>query len=265
MAIASLPYMKMYYESHGEGEPLFLVSGFSADHTTWSLVVDALAKKFRVILLDNCGVGQSSCRENVFTIDEMAQDIQALCGFLEIKNAHFVGSSMGGFIVQSLARIAPSLVNKMVIVNSGYQLDIPFVWYLESLLMLRKHLNDNIPTEILLKNRLGWVYSHQFLNQPGMYERFLDLATNAPVYFPIKAFECQLHAVKQFNSTSWISTVKHPTLVTGSNGDLIFNEQHTRHFASLLPNASYAFFKNIGHLPQIEAPKAFIEEMFQFF
>lgn len=32
----------MYYEIYGEGEPIVLISGFSADHTTWSAVVDKL-------------------------------------------------------------------------------------------------------------------------------------------------------------------------------------------------------------------------------
>ncbi|HHF7367457.1 TPA: alpha/beta fold hydrolase [Legionella bozemanae] len=40
----------------------------------------------------------------------MADDVVALCSVLNIQQAHFVGNSMGGFILQSLAYRSPKLV-----------------------------------------------------------------------------------------------------------------------------------------------------------
>ncbi len=50
--------MKLYHEVQGEGEPLVLIAGLTADHITWLRVINALTEKFQVIVFDNAE-GQS--------------------------------------------------------------------------------------------------------------------------------------------------------------------------------------------------------------
>ena len=94
--------ISMYYETHGQGEPLVLISGFSADHSVWSRVVDALKANYQVIVFDNRGAGQTDVPLGPYSIEQMAADVDGLCQQLGIQRAHFVGSSMGGFILQTL-------------------------------------------------------------------------------------------------------------------------------------------------------------------
>jgi pimeloyl-ACP methyl ester carboxylesterase len=60
MPFAELGERRVYYEEHGEGEPVLLINGLGADHRAWQLQTESLAREFRVIVFDNPGVGQTS-------------------------------------------------------------------------------------------------------------------------------------------------------------------------------------------------------------
>ena len=51
--------VRLYYELHGSGDPLALVHGSWVDATTWALVLDDLAKSFRVLVYDRRGHSRS--------------------------------------------------------------------------------------------------------------------------------------------------------------------------------------------------------------
>ncbi len=48
--------IEMYYESRGEGEPLFLVHGGGDSHETWEYQIQDLSLHFRVITCDLRGM-----------------------------------------------------------------------------------------------------------------------------------------------------------------------------------------------------------------
>ena len=92
---------ELYYEVHGEGQPLILVMGIGYDSTLWTLAqVPALSKKFQVVIFDNRDAGRSSQATSIYTIADMADDTAALMDALDIKKAHVCGLSMGGMIVR---------------------------------------------------------------------------------------------------------------------------------------------------------------------
>ena len=56
---AELGERRIFYEEHGSGDPVLLVSGLGADHAAWALQTESLQESFRVIVFDNPGVGQT--------------------------------------------------------------------------------------------------------------------------------------------------------------------------------------------------------------
>ena len=60
MAFAEANGQRLYYETHGEGEPLLCVAGISCDTLVWIPQLQALSAEHRTVIFDNRDVGQSS-------------------------------------------------------------------------------------------------------------------------------------------------------------------------------------------------------------
>ncbi len=95
--------INMYYETHGEGEPLLLIEGLGYSSWMWYKQIPELSKQYRVIVYDNRGVGNSDKPDSEYTIELMADDAASLLSALGVGSAHVLGVSMGGYIAQELA------------------------------------------------------------------------------------------------------------------------------------------------------------------
>jgi 3-oxoadipate enol-lactonase len=81
----------MFYVEAGTGDPLVLVMGFGGDHLAWALQIPAFAGRYRVIALDNRGVGQTDAPDIPYTTPMMADDTVGLLDALGIERAHVCG------------------------------------------------------------------------------------------------------------------------------------------------------------------------------
>ncbi|MFT4058076.1 MAG: alpha/beta fold hydrolase [Legionella sp.] len=251
----------MYYEIHGEGEPLVLIGGFTADHLVWGAVVDYFKENYQVILLDNRGAGQTDVPDGPYSIEQMADDVAGLCTKLGIQKAHFVGSSMGGYIVQTLAVKHKELVHSVVISNSAAVLGTPFRVYVEAQREMRR---AKLPAEIIIKAACSWFFSYQFIAQPGMLELLIQMSLNNPYPFSDKGYDGQYEALKKFDSSAWLQKIDVPTLVLAAEQDLVFREPLVKQFAQQIAHAKYYCFNDCGHLPMIEYPEEFKRLVHEF-
>ncbi len=109
----------LYYESHGEGEPLIFVPSTAYSGEVWKPSQMPLAKSLQIIFHDPRGCGRSTAAQTVYTIEQMALDIVALMDHLKIPRAHLVGHSMGGRIALSLTQNFPGRVKSLIMAASG--------------------------------------------------------------------------------------------------------------------------------------------------
>ncbi|WP_316767302.1 alpha/beta fold hydrolase [Streptomyces sasae] len=101
----------------GAAAPLVFIHGWTANRHRWDHQIAHFAGHRRVIRLDLRGHGEST-GAGVRTVAELAQDVVALLGHLEVNRFVPVGHSMGGMISQTLALAHPERVERMVLVNS---------------------------------------------------------------------------------------------------------------------------------------------------
>jgi 3-oxoadipate enol-lactonase len=120
MAIVSVNDIEMYYEIHGEGEPVVLIAGLNSDHSFYQRagLIDRLAERYQVIVFDNRGVGQTSKPDIPYSIEMMADDTAGLLKALSIEQAHILGISLGGRIAVTLALRHPQLVKSLILVST---------------------------------------------------------------------------------------------------------------------------------------------------
>ena len=120
MPSAKLPTgVELYYESHGQGEPLIFVPSTAYSGEVWKPSQMPLAQSLNIVFHDPRGCGRSMAEQGVYTVEQMAMDIVALMDHLGLAFAHLIGHSMGGRIALSLAQNFPGRVRSLIMAASG--------------------------------------------------------------------------------------------------------------------------------------------------
>ncbi len=132
----------VYFQVAGEGEPVILVHGLSASSLWWTRNVPALAERYRVYLIDLPGFGRMRRYASRFVLHRLAADIVTWMEAAGIRQAHFIGHSMGGYICLCIAAQHPEVVKRIVLVAPAViPLHHSVLGYLPPLLRsLRAHL-----------------------------------------------------------------------------------------------------------------------------
>jgi pimeloyl-ACP methyl ester carboxylesterase len=109
------------FEEKGEGEPLLLLHGGLGTGRDWRHVfdLDALAKRYRLIVPDARGHGHSTDPAGAFSFRRCGADVTALLDYLGIDEAHAVGVSLGAKTLLHVATSAPSRIRRMVLVSAA--------------------------------------------------------------------------------------------------------------------------------------------------
>ncbi len=112
--------MEMYYEVHGEGEPLVLLHGFTGSGADWDLIFKVPPRRFRLIIPDLRGHGRSTNPSKSFTLRQCALDVHALLDRLGIDRFKAIGMSAGAITLLHMAVQQPARVEAMVLVSGAH-------------------------------------------------------------------------------------------------------------------------------------------------
>jgi 3-oxoadipate enol-lactonase len=103
------------------GDPLVAIQGLGTDSRGWIAQQRALAARYRLVLIDNRGVGRSGSPDGPFDLEVMATDVVSVLDDLGIESAHVMGASMGGIISQILAVRHAERVRSLVLACTACQ------------------------------------------------------------------------------------------------------------------------------------------------
>jgi pimeloyl-ACP methyl ester carboxylesterase len=124
MPYAPVNGLSMYYEIHGEGDPLVLLHGaLSATGTSFGEVLPELAKKRRVVAVEQQAHGRTADVDRPLSVEQMAEDTAALLRHIGVERADVFGYSMGSAIALELGVRHPELVRKLVLASISYSVD----------------------------------------------------------------------------------------------------------------------------------------------
>lgn len=114
--------IKMYYEIHGQGEPLVLIHGGGSTITTsFGKILPLLADSFQVIAVEVQGHGHTSDRDAPESFAQDADDVATLLHNLKIPKASFFGFSNGGNSSIQIVNRHPEIVNKLILASTFYK------------------------------------------------------------------------------------------------------------------------------------------------
>lgn len=224
-----------------DGEPLLMLMGYAGTMDVWDPdLVDGLAARHRVILMDNRGMGFSTPGTEPLTMARMARDAAALLDALGIGRADVMGWSMGTAVAQELALDRPDLVRAMVLYGPACD-PAPIVPVLDELAALT-------PEQFMA--RLfpePWARAH-----PDVYE-------GLPV--PVRPADPAMVGLQYQAIRNWSGTVDRlpgldkPVLLVVGEADDVTPPDQARRMRELLPDATLSTMRDGGHWLMYQSPK----------
>ena len=267
------------YRTYGDikNPALVMIMGISASGTFWSpdLCRQISDKGYFVITPDNRDTGQSTSYENwkgdksvrvaffrslikkeveaPYTLYDMAEDYYVLLNELGIEKAHFLGTSLGGMIVQIIASKYPKITNSAIIVSSckGSHKDIiPSFKYLFSRdykIWSFRNIRDK---QLRAFKYLKWLF-HFLDNRKNIRD---NKEVDKLVSFNVKRNIAQggniyqmLAIIKSLPFDSILLNIKAPTLIISGKRDIVFNPKKSKKLADGILGSKLILIEDMGH------------------
>jgi non-heme chloroperoxidase len=112
--------IEIYYEDHGQGQPVVLIHGYPLNGRSWERQHrELLDAGYRVIAYDRRGFGESSRPTLGYDYDTFASDLNILMEHLDLTDTVLVGFSMGtGEVIRYLGNHGSARVRKAVLLGA---------------------------------------------------------------------------------------------------------------------------------------------------
>lgn len=247
--------LQAHYMEQGdkEGVPVILLHGYTDSWFSFSLAMPHISSRLRLLALDQRGHGDSDRPDTGYTLGEFARDVLAFMDAVGLTTAAIVGHSMGSFVAQHVAAMAPDRVERLVLIGSGTTIQTPGVID-------------------LLQEIAGF--------QDTMDEEFVRRFQTSTVHRPVRAdfMERVVADSRRLSASAWhaileglatsprpdFSKIAVPALVVWGDQDYFFVRSEQEGLVALLPTATLKVYPQCGHSPHWEHPQRFAADVEAF-
>lgn len=232
---------------------IVFANSLGTDMRIWDGVLPHLAEGLRIVRFDNRGHGGSSVTPAPYSMGMLVSDAEAVCDALEVRDAVFVGLSIGGQIAQGLAVKRGDIMRAMVLSNTAAKIGTPQMWQ-ERIDGLRKDGLEAMADTVMAR----W-FSPAFRDGPEVAPwRDLLLAT------PEEGYAGCCAAIAGADMISPTSGLRLPTLAIAGSEDGATPPDMVRETADLIPGSRFELIRGVGHIPCVEAPAAYARLLTEF-
>ena len=222
--------IKIWYATFGHGAPVILLHGGLANSNYWGKLVPALARHYRVIVMDSRGHGRSSRDAQPYGYDLMASDMTALMDYLKINKAALVGWSDGAIIGLDIGLHHPERLTKLFAFAANS--DPSAVKDVE---------RDPVFSAFIARARKEY---EKLSPTPTEYDAFLAQIT--------KMWETQPHW-----TADDLHTIKVPTWIVDADHDEAIKRENTLFMADNIPGSGLLIQPDVSHFSFIQDPAQF--------
>ena len=239
---------KIYINDTGQGYPLVLVHGYLGSSEMWCLQRDYLSKFFRVISPALPGFGESHEAQSLDSINDMAKFIIGIIDEKKIDKFNLLGHSMGGMIVQEIAKLEGDRINKLICFATGSIGEIPGRF--EPIDETRKKLK-NEGTEVSFSR----VPKKWFVK--GDKDKNYYLCKNAVQNVSSKTADNALKAMKNWSGRDDLKNIKNETLIVWGDKDISYNFDQIDTLNKNIKNSKLEIFEGCSHNVHLEETEKF--------
>ncbi|HET7061346.1 MAG TPA: alpha/beta hydrolase [Nitrosospira sp.] len=249
----------------GKGStPMMFAHGFGCDQNMWRFVAPAFANSYQTILFDHVGAGRSDLtaysREKYDTLEGYAEDIIEIARELRLKDAVFVGHSVGAMMGIMAAAKAPDIFKALVLVapSPSYINQGDYIGG-----FTRAQVEEIV--ESLDSNHMGWsmTVAPILMGCPDCKKLGEELVNSFCRTDP--------EIARQFARTTFLSDCRSiladvaiPALILQCSNDAIAPQVVGEYMHRQMPNSKLVLMEASGHCPNLSAPEETIAAMKAF-
>lgn len=248
MPIAEANGQRLYYEVHGEGEPLLCVMGLGTDARAWIPQIGPWSAERKLIVFDNRDCGRSSYADAPYEIADLARDTLALADALELESFDLVGMSMGGAIAQEVALTAPERVRTLTLIVSFGGAGPYGEARARVLGEAVKGMDHEEQTDFLMI----LTFSEGFFGDSERFGKLREILLANPNPQPPEALDRQLAASGRHEARDRLRQLDMPVHVIGAERDLMVPVWKSAELAELIPGAKLTVLDGAPHAVNIE-------------
>lgn len=261
----------IFYAETGTGMPVVLLHGGgpgASGVTNYARNIDALARRFRVIVPDMPGYGRSTkTLEQSDPFGSLADSIRGLLDQLDLEVAHLVGNSYGGAAALRLALDTPDRVAKLVLMGPG-GIGTTRALPTAGLKSLLSYYGGDGPSREKLANFIRTYLVYESDSVPDAlidlrYEASIDpeVVANPPLRRP-----SGLRTLWRMDLTrdARLRHLQTPTLVLWGRDDKVNRPAGGPMLLNMMPNAELVMTSHTGHWLQWERAELFNDLVHEF-
>jgi pimeloyl-ACP methyl ester carboxylesterase len=238
----------IFSEDIGSGTPLVLVHGFLGSSEMWRPQINFFKDNFRVVVPALPGFGKSNTINSCNSIECMAKAILYSLEKKKIKKFNLIGHSMGGMIVQEIAKLASEKILKLICYGTGPRGNIPGRF--ETIDESRKQLKINGLKDTAYRIAKTWFIKEENAN-------YFYLCEEAGKQTSIEAADNGLVAMKNWNGLKDLKNIKNETLIIWGDQDKAYNLDQVKTLNDNIPNSELKIIKGCSHNVHLEKPDKF--------
>jgi pimeloyl-ACP methyl ester carboxylesterase len=264
--VRSFDGTKLFYSIEGSGKPLIFCYGLVCSSLHWTYQIDHFSQKYRAIWADYRGHQNSETPKdlNSLTLGNIARDMISLLDELGVKDAVFLGHSMGVNVVLEIYRQQPERVAAMVLANGTAKRPLETLMnsnaFEAGFGVLRK-IHDRSPklVQTVWKATKGNPLVRSFMAFGG-FNPHLTPAEDIQLYIDQIAdmdpsiFIHLIHNYDRYDASSWLHEIKVPTLVIAGENDKVIPLRQQELMQQLIPSSRLEIIRHGSHCPQMDLP-----------
>lgn len=232
---------------------LVFANSLGSTMAIWEDVLSHLPVGLRIVRYDMRGHGQSSVPPPPYTMGALVADAEAVCDAYAVKDALFVGLSVGGMVAQGLAVKRPDLIRALVLSDTAARIGNKSFW--DDRIALVEKSGMALAADHIIDRWFGKDFRHS----PAV-ARWRDMLSGIdPQGY---AGVCAAIAGTDFYTPT--SGLRIPTLGIAGSEDKSTPPDLVRETLDVIPGSQFQLMRRAGHLPCIEQPEAFAKHLSDF-
>ena len=245
----------IYIGDEGKGFPLVLLHGFLGSSKMWKPQIDFFKDHFRVITPDLPGFGKSNKAKLHNSIQSISNLILECLEEKKINKFYLLGHSMGGMVVQEMAKKKGDKISKLICYSTGAIGEMPGRF--ETVEESRENLKKKG-----LKTTVRNIAKTWFVK--GEDAKYFDTCIEVGKQSSIEAADNCLAVFKSWNGVDNLKHIKNETLIIWGDKDRSYNLSQAKTLEKNISNSSLVVFKGCAHNVHLEKIEEFNRTVFNF-